>query len=414
MYASQWFLTLFTAKFPLQMVFFIVDLFLSTGMVTIFHISLALLQDSKKDLLQLDFEGMLKYFRVTLPRRYRTMTNAKELIHNAVKLKVSHKRLSKYEKDYYAQKQRELESLDPLERLERENFRLKETILRLERENDDLAHELVTSKIELRNRLDLTEDQLETTTATVERKSRECHELQEQNRTLKDEVVQVKTMCRTEVSRLDEEVKRAHKIIEQYKKICSDLGNTFEADKAAFEEQKRVVVARVSDCENCSPAIAEWIAESPRGRRQLLAAQNGDEHPTEEKQLNGNANAGVFQIMDLMNRLQEREEHVSQVELELAQTKLALVEAQCQNQDLAHQMSTSMSALTDSGDNRPAWLKKTISSIREVGTSLKNSQQNIGGGPTMDNNGPVGHLRNGHTRSNSNVSMASTNEPNNK
>ena len=29
MFASQWFLTLFTAKFPLQMVFFIVDLFLS-------------------------------------------------------------------------------------------------------------------------------------------------------------------------------------------------------------------------------------------------------------------------------------------------------------------------------------------------------------------------------------------------
>lgn len=29
MYASQWFLTLFTAKFPLQMVFHIIDLFLS-------------------------------------------------------------------------------------------------------------------------------------------------------------------------------------------------------------------------------------------------------------------------------------------------------------------------------------------------------------------------------------------------
>lgn len=45
--------------------------------------------------------------------------------------------------------------MDPLERVERENFRLKETVLRLERENDDLAHELVTSKIELRNKLDL-------------------------------------------------------------------------------------------------------------------------------------------------------------------------------------------------------------------------------------------------------------------
>lgn len=39
-----------------------------------------------------------------------------------------------------------------------------------------------------------------------------------------------------------------------------------------------------------------------------------------------------------MNRLEEQEEHIRQVELELAQTKLALVEAQCQNQDLTHQV----------------------------------------------------------------------------
>lgn len=66
--------------------------------------------------------------------------------------------MSKYEKEYHTLKQRELESLDPLERLERENFRLKEIILRLERENDDLAHELVTSKIELRNKLDVVQN----------------------------------------------------------------------------------------------------------------------------------------------------------------------------------------------------------------------------------------------------------------
>lgn len=36
----------------------------------------------------LDFEGILKYFRVTLPRKYRTETTARELINSAVKLKV--------------------------------------------------------------------------------------------------------------------------------------------------------------------------------------------------------------------------------------------------------------------------------------------------------------------------------------
>ena len=44
MYASQWFLTLFTAKFPLFLVFHILDLFLSEGKDVIFNVSLALLK----------------------------------------------------------------------------------------------------------------------------------------------------------------------------------------------------------------------------------------------------------------------------------------------------------------------------------------------------------------------------------
>lgn len=52
----------------------------------------------------------------------------------------------------------------------------------------------------------------------------------------------VKKMCRQEVSRLDDEVTQAHSVIEQYKKICTDLGNTFDTDRAEFEEQKRSVV----------------------------------------------------------------------------------------------------------------------------------------------------------------------------
>ncbi|TWW58136.1 Rab GTPase-activating protein 1-like, partial [Takifugu flavidus] len=44
MYASQWFLTLFTAKFPLCMVFHITDLLLCEGMNIIFNVALALLK----------------------------------------------------------------------------------------------------------------------------------------------------------------------------------------------------------------------------------------------------------------------------------------------------------------------------------------------------------------------------------
>ncbi|XP_072275809.1 rab GTPase-activating protein 1-like isoform X1 [Pyxicephalus adspersus] len=154
MYASQWFLSLFTAKFPLCMVFHIMDLLLCEGLTIIFQVALALLKTSKEDLLQADFEGALKFFRVQLPKRYRAEENARRLMEQACNIKVPTKKLKKYEKEYLAMRESQLQQEDPIERYKRENRRLQETSMRLEQENDDLAHELVTSKIALRNDLD--------------------------------------------------------------------------------------------------------------------------------------------------------------------------------------------------------------------------------------------------------------------
>uniref|UniRef100_A0A8C0HNX7 Rab GTPase-activating protein 1 n=1 Tax=Buteo japonicus TaxID=224669 RepID=A0A8C0HNX7_9AVES len=88
MYASQWFLTLFTAKFPLYMVFHIIDLLLCEGISVIFNVALGLLKTTKDDLLLTDFEGALKFFRVQLPKRYRSEENAKKLMELACNMKV--------------------------------------------------------------------------------------------------------------------------------------------------------------------------------------------------------------------------------------------------------------------------------------------------------------------------------------
>jgi hypothetical protein len=50
--------------------------------------------------------------------------------------------------------------------------------------------------------------------------------------------------------------------------------------------------------------------------------------------------------------------------LELAQTKLALVEAECRNQDLTHQLTTI--SMEMQSQSRNSWLQKTLSSIKEV------------------------------------------------
>ncbi|XP_043274726.1 rab GTPase-activating protein 1-like isoform X3 [Venturia canescens] len=103
MFAAQWFLTLFTARFPLYLVFHILDVFLLQGLDTLFQVALALLMLCKKELLQLDFESILKYFRVYLPKRCRN----EEVSRYVMKLacSVTLKKLKKYEAEFTAFKE---------------------------------------------------------------------------------------------------------------------------------------------------------------------------------------------------------------------------------------------------------------------------------------------------------------------
>ncbi len=76
-------------------------------------VALGLLTMAKKDLLALNFEGILKYFRVQLPKRYRNEVAARQLM----KLTTSSfklRKLKKYEKDWLAIKVRYITTKSPL------------------------------------------------------------------------------------------------------------------------------------------------------------------------------------------------------------------------------------------------------------------------------------------------------------
>lgn len=103
MFASQWLLTLFTARFPLPFVFQCIDLFLLDGINVLFQIAFTLLSVCKKDLLSKDFESILKYIRIQLPKKFRSEHQAAKLIRLASECKT--KKLKKYEEEYLIQKE---------------------------------------------------------------------------------------------------------------------------------------------------------------------------------------------------------------------------------------------------------------------------------------------------------------------
>lgn len=144
MFASQWFLTLFTARFPLYFVYYILDVFLLDGMVTLFQVAMTLLNICKKDLLELDFEGIMKYFRVTLPKKCRSEEQAKRIMKFACEWKI--KKLKKYEEEYLVKKNEQ----------EREEMELKQYEMRFSEEKRSLQNDIVQlqTKIDEANRND--------------------------------------------------------------------------------------------------------------------------------------------------------------------------------------------------------------------------------------------------------------------
>ncbi|XP_018572727.1 rab GTPase-activating protein 1-like isoform X2 [Anoplophora glabripennis] len=274
MFASQWFLTLFTARFPLYFVFHIIDVFLLQGIDTLFQVALALLMLCKRDLLQLDFEGILKYFRVSLPKKCRTEESAKQLMKLACSLKV--KKLKKYELEFIA---------------------LKEAADNAEKEASEV-------------------EQLRLTVARSE----------EERKLMIDEISQLKEMLMREVNQAEIDKKSNMTIINDFKTIRQRLDTQLHAANAELNDLK----FKILNCETCSKHIQK-----------------------------NNSDITNSNMMEAVND----SERIRELELELAQTKLAHVEAECRNQNLTHQLRATELELTTAKNN---WLSKTLSSIKEV------------------------------------------------
>ncbi|XP_076343403.1 ecotropic viral integration site 5 ortholog-like isoform X2 [Tachypleus tridentatus] len=145
MYASSWFLTLFTATLPLQLASRVMDLFLSEGMEMVFRIAVAILQSCKEDLLQLDMEGMLRYFQKEVP--IKCETDPDYLVTMGLQVKYNNKKIKKLEKEYTSIKVKENEEQVEMRRLRTENRLLRQRIENLEQESSDLADRLIQGQV---------------------------------------------------------------------------------------------------------------------------------------------------------------------------------------------------------------------------------------------------------------------------
>jgi hypothetical protein len=232
MFASQWFLTLFTARFPLAFVFNVIDFFLLDGINVLFQIAIALLTVCKKELLSKDFESILKYIRVQLPKKFRKEHQVSKLIRLASDCKT--KKLKKYEEEYLVQK-------EETERFER-----------------------MLSQYQMKYHED-------------------------------------KKIMRKEIDQLQQRVRKHESDEIKYESIINDYKQIIQRQEQQIEELK-----------------------NPPAQDNIKSDDNKEKDSKSSK--------------DNENNVYSLKQRIKELELALARAKVAQVEAECQNQNLKHQM----------------------------------------------------------------------------
>ncbi|ELW62468.1 Rab GTPase-activating protein 1 [Tupaia chinensis] len=269
---------------------------------------------------------------------------------HSVRLKVPTKKLKKYEKEYQAMRESQLQQEDPMDRYKRENRRLQEASMRLEQENDDLAHELVTSKIALRNDLDQAEDKADVLNKELLLTKQRLVETEEEKRKQEEETAQLKEVFRKQLEKAEYEIKKTTAIIAEYKQRAHCPGPGFwpylqgSFRKHSFLLQQYLPVppgqlgmGKMMACKHCSDIFSkEGALKLAAISREDQGIETDDEKDSLKKQLR-------------------------EMELELAQTKLQLVEAKCKIQELEHQRGALMNEIQAA---KNSWFSKTLNSIK--------------------------------------------------
>lgn len=153
MYASQWFMTLFAYRFPLELVLRVFDIIIAEGVDALLRFAVAILKKNQETINKLDFEPLLEYLKTGLFEYY--IANQNQFVQDALDIKITKKQLANLTKQY----EDELKANDPntlmLESLKSQNKQLEEKVRTLETnlttlnlEHVDLANQFIQTKID--------------------------------------------------------------------------------------------------------------------------------------------------------------------------------------------------------------------------------------------------------------------------
>ncbi|KAJ1343042.1 hypothetical protein BSLG_002068 [Batrachochytrium salamandrivorans] len=172
MYASQWFMTLFAYRFPLDMVFRILDIVFAEGPESVLRFAVALIKHNTDTIVTLDFEPLLEFLKSGLFDQY--ITNINRLVADASVIRLSKTKLDRWSAEFDTMMYKQSPEVMEAEQAKADQRKLTQVYKLLEANYETLNRE----HVDLANTL-LQE------CAARERHAEQAHDLEQQVRGLK-------------------------------------------------------------------------------------------------------------------------------------------------------------------------------------------------------------------------------------
>ncbi|KAJ3268433.1 GTPase-activating protein [Terramyces sp. JEL0728] len=163
MYASQWFMTVFAYRFPLEIVFRIFDIIFAEGPEAVLRFALALIKHNQETIVTLEFEKLLDYLKEELFEQY--IDDVNRLIQDASQIKISKRKLDLWETEFIEMLRQSSPDVIELEKMKNENRKMLKSYKLLEqsyellnREHIDLLNNFIEEKDKCERQFDRNEE----------------------------------------------------------------------------------------------------------------------------------------------------------------------------------------------------------------------------------------------------------------
>lgn len=222
MYASQWFLTMFAYKFPLQIVVRIFDIVIAEGYEAVLKFGVALMRRNAETIMSLDFDELLTFLKERIFDYYSADAGAyseepryraNDLVLDAFEVKLLPLTLRKYEDEYAEIHRLERERVEEVEslrndkgQLQRQVRQLESSLAQINQEHVSLANQMIHYKVEadrLKDENDsLTADLTEAREKLAAHEGGETSDLAQQNA----ELLETKKRLESQLENLEREL----------------------------------------------------------------------------------------------------------------------------------------------------------------------------------------------------------------